>query len=405
MTQPAAKRLVTEANMLASTEAFGMGQKSRGMVCFTYDDGYNSWPTLKALADARGHRNTFFVTSNHIGVNLSNADLLAYVAAGHEIGAHSKTHAHIPAQTVANRAIEYDDPKTVLEGVLGTNTVRAWAYPFGDRSATTDLELYGRYPQIFGTGYAQPAVIPMEDRFGRYLYGRQQWLQNTHATVLDLIKLAHRNPVVVVIYCHDPGNTSGSFATDPSITQVTEAYDLCKSLGVPSVTVGEALPSGNVVRNGGFEDGLTAWQMPLGIPTGLTVESLTDTPDTSVALGGTKSLHIGATSPIGANCIIEQTIPVKPGTSWNWGARWRAANMVTGQLQFDFQRLDYSGTQIATTASTISTNSGWGRPTRAVVVEANCVAINIKFSVGTGFQGDVYLDHVDLRPTQHGLFA
>jgi len=382
------------------------GARARGAVCFTYDDAYVSKRTVADLAAARGQRNTFFLTSDLLDKpnRLTRADVLRFRNQGHEIGAHSKDHSNLSSlATTALRVPQYDVPRTALESILGAGSVRSWAYPFGARTATTDQELYGRYRQIFATGQDVPCIVPLEDRVGRFIYGRQGWYSYTHSTVLDLVRLAASSPVVVIIYAHDPGNTSGSFPTDPTVAQVTEAYDLAASLGVPCLTVGEALPSGNLVRNGGFEDGLTGWNEPLARPAGLLVETAGDVP--ADGLPGSKSLHIRASSAPGANFILEQVIPAKPNASYSYAARWRGAGITAGQLQFDLVRLDATGAQIAATTSVLAADAPWTRNTRTLTTEPNTAALKIKYILLGTTVGEFHLDHVDLRPAQFGSFG
>jgi peptidoglycan/xylan/chitin deacetylase (PgdA/CDA1 family) len=403
--QPAALAAYATDAELADTVA-AAASTTRGVVAFTYDDAYTSWRDVSALASARGQRNTFMVTTNMLNSvgKITTADVEALYAAGHEIGAHSKTHANLTSiGTAAARVVEYDTPKTVLEGIVGVGNIKSWAYPFGAFNTTTNQELYGRYQAVYGIGYVVPCAIPLSDRDGRFLIGRQPWNQATHETVLGLIRLAATTPIAVVIYCHDPGNTSGGFPTDPTLAQVAEAYDLAAALGVPSVRCSEAIPSGNLVRNGGFEEGLTGWQTPIAKPASITFEAATDTP--VLGLPGTKSMHIGATVAPGANFIVEQVIPAKPNTSYSFSSRWRMENFVAGELVFSFQRLDYAGNVVGETFSSLGANSGWAASPRTVITEANCVSINMKYTVGATFRADAYVDHIDLRPTAFGTFG
>lgn len=387
---------------------------AKGAVCFTYDDCNASMLTCANMAAARGQRNTFFITSDQIsgGLKLSSAQIAAIAAQGHELGAHSKTHPDVSAiATAAGRAVEYDTPRTVVEGIVGVGKVTSWAYPGGARSVTTDTELYLRYDRIFGVGYTSGnCVVPMADRNNRFLVGRWSWgsSANSHGTVLDLIRLAAREPVVVVIYTHDPGNASGAFPNDPSFAQVAEAYDLAASLGVPSVGIAEALPASNLVVNPGFEDSSGAGVVPPGwtvpvVGSSAVAESVAVTP--SIGLNGTNSMHIGASSAASSLMTVEQAIPVVPNSSYKWSFRSQVANLTAGQFQYNMKQLDYAGMTVLDTVGAITANEAWNQRSRTLTTAANTMTILLAYQILGNTIGDWYIDHVDMRPTQFGSFG
>jgi len=361
--------------------------------------------TAGQLAADRGQRNTFFITSDLLNTTgrITSANIATLAGQGHEIGGHAKVHIDLTTYAAAaDRVIQYDTPKTVLDGIIGAGKTRSWAYPLGGRSVTTDTELYLRYERVFGIGSSIPAVIPLSERDDRFLIGRHGWVQSTHETTLDLIRLAARSPVVVVIYTHDPGNTSGAFAGDPTVAQVTEAYDLCATLGVPSVGVAEALPPSNRVINGGFENGLAGWVRPLGDRNGI-VNTVVDTP--SAGHTGTQSLHVGFGAANTGAMHVEQAIPCLPKTDYTLRFRAHMDGLLAGSCQWSLRQLDYAGAIVLDTISTVTANEAWIQKNRPLTTSATTATLVIQFTANTGFVGDWYVDHVDLRPTHLGSFG
>jgi len=376
---------------------------ARGAVCFTFDDGYPSWASVIQPAINPGQRCTFFVTTNNIGSGsgVSAATLTSLVAAGHELGAHSTNHTSYTSLTAAQRATDHDTVVGILEGYVGTGNVRSFAYPNGARSSTTDRECLHRYERIFNIGSPHWKPSPM-DLPGQFVYGRMNW-GNTdgqgHQKCLDLIRLAQREPIIVTIYAHDPSNTSGSFPSDPSAAQVAEAFDLCASLGVPMMTVSEALngaPYG--LTNGGFESGLSEWAVTNS--GGYTVEVVTDTPATG--LPGSKSLHILTTGV--TTCFVEQIIPVVPGQPFNLSYQYKhisgAGHMHT------VQEYNYDGTAgTATTSANQASGAGaWTAVNRDIAaLGTSTIAVGIKF-ISTA-ANEFYIDHVHAGYQAWGKFG
>ncbi len=97
-------------------------------VVLTFDDGRASqWDAVQEL-NARGMTGVFFVQGG--GVGLSAAQLRQIAAWGHEIEAHSMTHADLTRLSDAQLRYEVAGAKQALEGQLGL-PIRYFAYPYG----------------------------------------------------------------------------------------------------------------------------------------------------------------------------------------------------------------------------------------------------------------------------------
>ncbi len=130
-------------------------------VALTFDDGFanfsaSAWPRLR---DA-GLPATVFLVSGHVGgtnawggrrvPGIPVLPLMSWDEAGHcasagaTIGAHSRTHPHLPAMTASGARAEMEGGQQDLCNRLGV-PVNAFAYPYGDVSpdvAATAVSLF-----------------------------------------------------------------------------------------------------------------------------------------------------------------------------------------------------------------------------------------------------------------------
>jgi peptidoglycan/xylan/chitin deacetylase (PgdA/CDA1 family) len=118
------------------------GDEDAAAVALTFDDGDRRTCELagEALSDA-GIVATFFLPSRLLGTTfetsfgpreLIDADgARALAAAGHEIGAHTRTHPRLTAASDEDLAAEVKGSRTDLEELLGA-PVPSFAYPKGD---------------------------------------------------------------------------------------------------------------------------------------------------------------------------------------------------------------------------------------------------------------------------------
>ena len=119
----------------------------RRPLILTFDDGYlDNYTNLLPLMQQYGYRGVLYLLGD-VGVRYNQWDLAqnpaepradlmdehqkrAFVAAGWEIGAHTMSHAQLPALPAAAAAVEISQSKAALEQRLGTE-VLSFAYPYG----------------------------------------------------------------------------------------------------------------------------------------------------------------------------------------------------------------------------------------------------------------------------------
>jgi peptidoglycan/xylan/chitin deacetylase (PgdA/CDA1 family) len=134
-------------------------------VVITFDDGRASqWNAVREL-NARGMIGVFFVLGG--GNGLTDAQLRQMIAWGHEIEAHSMTHAQLSVQSDRALAYEVAGAKQALEAKLGV-PIRYFAYPYGDYNARViDAVIAAGYEgalAAWGGGGWSPALRWQEPR-------------------------------------------------------------------------------------------------------------------------------------------------------------------------------------------------------------------------------------------------
>jgi peptidoglycan/xylan/chitin deacetylase (PgdA/CDA1 family) len=113
------------------------------MVSFTFDDGWGSQYTHAApMLEKRGWKGTFYLVPGWFGktrhgepyVTLDEARALA--AAGHDIGAHTMTHPHLPLLSRDDQRAEMVGCRDYLAShlQLPLEAIESFASPYGDHS-------------------------------------------------------------------------------------------------------------------------------------------------------------------------------------------------------------------------------------------------------------------------------
>jgi peptidoglycan/xylan/chitin deacetylase (PgdA/CDA1 family) len=110
---------------------------ARGLVSINFDDGWRSaYERGVPILDKAGIKGTHYIFSKadqgddidqYIGLN----EIRSLVQRGHEIGAHSRTHAHLPLLSTQTLMNEIVGSKSDLEQ-MGVGPILTFAYPYGE---------------------------------------------------------------------------------------------------------------------------------------------------------------------------------------------------------------------------------------------------------------------------------
>lgn len=378
--------------------------ESKGRVLFTWDDGYDSWRDIAEMAHVRGHRHTFCVSLNRIGLaGFADDDIVAIHRLGHEIAAHSVTHTKVTSQTPGQRAVEYDDSKSYLEDLIG-EAVTTWAYPYGGasnppgRDATTDAECYLRFDRLLDTtGYPGTAVFDVGD--APFLIPRinaEPSVANLRKHGIDWIRRAGVEPIIVGLYGHDVAGR---------LPEIAEMMDAASEVGAECVTAAEAFPAySSHLLDGGFEDPTMA-HWAVGGSADQTAESIADTP--MAGMPGSRSLHLATTGTDRA-VFVSQGCRMRPGLEYTLSFRNRVAITGSGtgaKVYAKIEQYDRDFTLLSNFYSAPNlTNTAWAKNTLVAPAHASARFAIVKFVI-ENLHGDAWFDHVDFAPTRDGVFG
>ncbi|MCW5940159.1 MAG: polysaccharide deacetylase family protein [Fimbriimonadaceae bacterium] len=124
--------------------AFQEIDKPGKRVVFTFDDGYGNFLAAARILESSGMVGTVFVVTGQVGgVNewdmgqgdvreplLTQEEILALVARGHEIGSHTVSHARLTEVSEEEARRELEDSRRALAHLLG-NPPASFCYPYG----------------------------------------------------------------------------------------------------------------------------------------------------------------------------------------------------------------------------------------------------------------------------------
>ncbi len=409
---------------------------SRGAVAFSWDDGWDTHPTVAQWHADRGQVATFYVTTGELdgAQHMPTAAVAQIHALGHEIGAHNVSHTSMTSgATPASRQSQWDAAKATLEGLIGERVV-SYAYPLGDHDATTDREAYGRYDRVAYVGLSQGfagtsakagtwQITPSYSSFG---HGRFPWNQSTHTQFMAILRdQVFTQGLVIPTYAHQVGNPD-----TPTEAQVLEALDFCEANGIRTLTARDALP-GPMLVNPGFEDGLNGWTV-IKAGTGGTasvVEVATDAPATG--FGGTKSLKLtSAASTTSDSVRIVQSVAVDPRERYTFSGQIRhdADKAGTGFFSLRVNEYDENGRSltgrnfrsngstttwaqtlgVATSPADPDPGGPLARPDFAYLppnsLHPDCRIVEIGLYI-TNATGTFYADHIHFGPTRNGVLG
>jgi peptidoglycan/xylan/chitin deacetylase (PgdA/CDA1 family) len=218
-------------------------RNSTPLISFTFDDAAVSACTTGALIVQQYEaRATYYIAGGKCGGpsptgRLASADQVkALHARGHEIGCH--TYSHVPVVRISPAALddELERNRSFLRDVLGTGTLRNFAYPYGAMSFATKRHLGEHFDSCradipgVNAGTADLSVLkscPLEeatiDRNG----------------ILRVIAETVRCNGWLIFACHDVDNEPSRYGMRPDV--LAFALRSARGAGCELVTVAQAL--------------------------------------------------------------------------------------------------------------------------------------------------------------------
>lgn len=128
----------------------------RPIISFTFDDCPKS-AAINGLSklDAIGWKSTVYIaskllgTTNHLGLQMDEADVIATYNAGHEIGGHSFSHMDLSEMPLESVLKDVTKNRSVI-GRLKLPPCRTFAYPYGQTTAALKRRLSKDYDGLRG---------------------------------------------------------------------------------------------------------------------------------------------------------------------------------------------------------------------------------------------------------------
>ena len=213
------------------------------MVSFTFDDAPVCACTLGArMLDAHGAKGTFYIAGGLIGTRgphwqeADDADIAALHAGGHEIGAHTYSHAFVPNLSAEAIRGEAARTRARLNAIVPDLTLESFAFPFGFGSVGAK--------RVLGTLYRSGrSIMPGLNR-GRadLMFLRANPLMDGSTDVGRIERLmdeALSRNGWLIFYGHDVADAPSPYGCTPALLDA--ALQAAEARGIARVTVREAL--------------------------------------------------------------------------------------------------------------------------------------------------------------------
>ncbi len=223
---------------------------SKGLVTFTFDDGWNShYVTAAPMLEASGMRGSFGIITDTMATaptyaNPSQIDVSQYMnptyitelfRRGHEIGSHTRTHPDLTTLSAADLRSQVFDSKQALIDI-GINPVETFIYPFGAYNANVirsvkDAGYIGA--RTVNRGYNTAATDPF------VLFEQEIQSTTTFAEVQGWIDTAVANDQWLVLTFHQIDNSGSQYGNTPELLQ--QIIDYVATANVDVVTLGDGI--------------------------------------------------------------------------------------------------------------------------------------------------------------------
>lgn len=390
------KKIATERNYIT--------QPARGAVMFSLDDNRAQNAELIAIHDSLHQKITLAITSSWVNNpgRLTSAQILAYHNDGHEIANHSTTHANYVSSTPAQRATESDTCSQFIYNLTG-RWPSTFIYPQGAWNAASDNELYTRFRSwglTASSGSNPPLTYPLGDTFPRF-YRLDLDSPDNLNRAKELVRMAAYSPIIVSFYTHwtdQPGTMTTA--------QYSEIAQLAADLNIPAVLPRDAFGRLSFVSDPSFESpGLTNW-LPSNTGASASAARVSTVPDAGIS--GSYALGMTASNPDTATA--SQGVLMSPGTYRVSGrVKITAGNLVTNDfgVQVKYRKADETALSFQTVYPTLSASGVWARFAFDITVPplTRFGYLTFLMAPGTARNGTLHVDHIDIRPADHGDFG
>jgi len=215
----------------------------RPVASLTFDDFPRSaWTHGAPIVERFGGRATYFTSGRFCGIREEGIDyydaddLRAVHAAGHEVGAHTFFHRHVPE--VGSRDLVEDTHRNAefIRGIVGDVEVSSFAFPYGNVSPRTKL-LYSRlYPCCRGIRPGiNTGLVDLAQLWAVSLEVRMWSAELVERRVQEAIERSGW----IVFFTHDVSETPTLYGSTPAILE--HALRTVGEAGIEVLPVRDAL--------------------------------------------------------------------------------------------------------------------------------------------------------------------
>jgi peptidoglycan/xylan/chitin deacetylase (PgdA/CDA1 family) len=219
---------------------------TRPLVTLTFDDGWeDNVNTALPILKTYGYKATYYFATTYLEnspltgpANVSGPTAVKTIFAdGHEIGSHSVTHPDLTTLTSTQLTQELTHSKSYLEGLVGAETVKSFATPFGAYNDTVLAALRLQYTSHRPTDEG----FNTQENFDAYRL-KVQNMQNTTtlAEYQSWINEAIKDKSWLILVYHRVASTSLE-QWDTPLNDFQPQLEVLKNAGVTVETITQAL--------------------------------------------------------------------------------------------------------------------------------------------------------------------
>jgi len=220
------------------TDRSTLANLPNSVISFSFDDCPKSaFTNGLPLLEAQGWRATVYVacglceTTNHLGLHVSEADIVEAHNRGHEIADH--TYSHLSANDVDINAYMADIERNQLAlQKLGIPHSQHFAYPYGHVTPPLKKALRTKFETLRGV-----VTAPTTTQDANLLWATRVY-SDTIEHALEKIAAAKETPQWLHLYTHDVRETPSKFGCTPNEFQ--SIINAVKESGISVMTVDNA---------------------------------------------------------------------------------------------------------------------------------------------------------------------
>jgi peptidoglycan/xylan/chitin deacetylase (PgdA/CDA1 family) len=205
------------------------GQLDQGMISINFDDGWlSTYNNALPILNTAGLKSTNYIitgTFEETDDYINESQVLAIQSAGHEVGAHSKTHPDLTKLSSVQLQDEVSGSKQDLLAI-GVNQVPTFSYPYGEANSTV-ITATKNAGYIGARGVEAGFNTKETDPY--LLLSQSVEVNTTIDTIKTWIDSAIQNKTWVILVFHKVDYSNDQYSTTPEIFQQITNYLIAKN--------------------------------------------------------------------------------------------------------------------------------------------------------------------------------